>query len=121
MIEPKVVFEPVLSRWRVESRDVGRDDWRLYRYFPTLDEAREAAQRLTDDALGCEYRVVDTKPEPKPWHDAQPDEVWALAINNDREEVFRCGENGLYQLKTGIPLGSLLSCGSNKITAGYRI
>ena len=62
MIEPKVVFEPVLSRWRVESRGVGRDGWRLYRYFSTLDEAREAAQRLTDDALGYKYRVVDTKP-----------------------------------------------------------
>ena len=216
MIEPKVVFEPVLSRWRVESRGVGRDGWRLYRYFSTLDEAREAAQRLTDDALGYKYRVVDTKPsgaqpvytvealrgdnspwnqivsatssreayayakqcagennlkyrvvqtdadgakiaqevtpdglgdlnplnllwiekaereatawvtdaahpKPKPWEKAQPDEVWALTINNAREEVFRCGERGLYQLKTGIPLGSLLSCSRNKITAGRRI
>ena len=60
-------------------------------------------------------------PEPKPWHAAQPDEVWALTINNDREEVFRCGENGLYSLKTGNPLGSLLSCSHNKITSGRRI
>ena len=60
-------------------------------------------------------------PEPKPWDTAQPDEVWVLTINNDREEVFRCGENGLYSLKTGNPLGSLLSCSHNKITAGRRI
>ena len=60
-------------------------------------------------------------PGPRPWDAAQPDEVWALTINNDREEVFRCGENGLYQLKTGNPLGSLLSCSRNKITAGRRI
>ena len=60
-------------------------------------------------------------PEPKPWNAAQPDEIWALTINNDREEVFRCGENGLYSLKTGNPLGSLLSCSHNKITSGRRI
>ena len=60
-------------------------------------------------------------PNPKPWDAAQPDEVWALTINNDREEVFRCGEHGLYQLKTGNPIGSLLSCSHNKITAGRRI
>ena len=71
MIEPKVVFEAVPSRWRVESRGVGRDAWRLYRYFPTLDEAREVAQRLTDDDFDCEYRVVDTQPE----DDVKPDEV----------------------------------------------
>ena len=71
MSNPKVVFEATLSRWRVESRGVGRDAWRLYRYFPTLDEAREVAQRLTDDDFDCEYRVVDTQPE----DDTQPDAV----------------------------------------------
>ena len=60
-------------------------------------------------------------PEPKPWDAARPDEVWVLTINNDREEVFRCGEHGLYQLKTGNPLGRLLSCSHNKITAGRRV
>ena len=59
-------------------------------------------------------------PEPKPWDAARPDEIWALT-DEDREEVFRCGEHGLYQLKTGNPLGSLLSCSHNKITAGRRI
>ena len=66
-------------------------------------------------------RYFAAHPEPKPWDTAQPDEIWALTINNDREEVFRCGERGLYSLKTGNPIGSLLSCGSNKITAGRRI
>ena len=60
-------------------------------------------------------------PKPKPWDAAQSDEIWVLTINNDREEVFRCGERGLYSLKTGNPIGSLLSCGRNKITAGRRI
>ena len=66
-------------------------------------------------------RYFAAHPKPKPWDAAQPDEIWALTINNDREEVFRCGERGLYQLKTGNPLGSLLSCSHNKITAGRRI
>lgn len=66
-------------------------------------------------------RYFAAHPEPKPWRAAQPDEVWALTINNDTEEVFRCGEHGLYSLKTGNPIGSLLSCGSNKITASRRI
>ena len=60
-------------------------------------------------------------PEPKPWDAARPDEIWVLTINNDTEEVFRCGERGLYSLKTGNPIGSLLSCSHNKITAGRRI
>ena len=66
-------------------------------------------------------RYFAAHPKPKPWDAAQPDEIWVLTINNDREEVFRCGEKGLYQLKTGNPLGSLLSCSHNKITAGRRI
>ena len=73
----------------------------------------------------CMYEAAEryfaAHPEPKPWDAAQPDEVWALTINNDREEVFRCGEKGLYSLKTGNPIGSLLSCSHNKITAGRRI
>ena len=66
-------------------------------------------------------RYFEAHPKPKPCDAAQPDEIWVLTINNDREEVFRCGERGLYSLKTGNPIGSLLSCGSNKITAGHRI
>ena len=66
-------------------------------------------------------RYFEAHPEPEPWDAAQPDEVWVLTINNDREEVFRCGEKGLYSLKTGNPIGSLLSCSHNKITAGRRI
>ena len=76
-------------------------------------------ERIATSGPGLRYFAAH--PEPKPWNAAQPDEIWALTINNDREEVFRCGENGLYSLKTGNPLGSLLSCSHNKITAGRRI
>ena len=76
--------------------------------FPGFDTARA-------------YFAAHPKPEPKPWDTARPDEVWVLTINNYMEEVFRCGERGLYSLKTGNPIGSLLSCSHNKITAGRRI
>ena len=66
-------------------------------------------------------RYFQAHPDPNPWRAARPDEIWVLTINNDTEEVFRCGERGLYSLKTGNPIGSLLSCSHNKITAGRRI
>ena len=74
-----------------------------------------------DEFILVADRYFAAHPEPKPCDAAQPDEIWVLTINNDTEEVFRCGERGLYSLKTGNPLGSLLSCGSNKITAGHRV
>ena len=64
-------------------------------------------------------RYFAAHPEPKPWNAAQPDEIWVLTINNDREEVFRCGENGLYSLKTGDPLSRLFPILT--ITSGRRI
>ena len=63
MSDPKVVFEPVRSRWIVEYRTQWTDDWWTYRRYSTLDEAREVAQRLTDDDFDYAYRVVDTQPE----------------------------------------------------------
>ena len=57
-------------------------------------------------------------PEPKPWDAAQPDEIWVLT-DGDRSEVFRCGENGLYSLKTGDPLSRLFPILT--ITSGRRI
>ena len=57
-------------------------------------------------------------PEPKPWDAAQPDEIWVLT-DGDREEVFRCGEHGLYQLKTGNPLSRVFPILT--VTGGRRI
>ena len=96
-----VVYEGDGSRYHAT-----RTDWERIRPHYVSETAR---------------RYFAAHPEPKPWDAAQPDEVWVLTINNDREEVFRCGENGLYSLKTGNPLGSLLSCSHNKITSGRRI
>ena len=98
------------------------DIWVVYEgsglaYMRERNQAFYAGNKFSEVAR----RYFAAHPEPKPWDAAQPDEIWVLTINNDTEEVFRCGENGLYSLKTGNPLGSLLSCGSNKITAGRRI
>ena len=60
---PKVVFEPVRSRWRVEYRTQWTDEWQTHRYHHTLEEACEVAQAMTNDDLDGVYRVVDTQPE----------------------------------------------------------
>ena len=98
------------------------DIWVVYEgsglaYMRERNQAFYAGNKFSEVAR----RYFQAHPKSKPWDAAQPDEVWVLTINNDREEVFRCGENGLYSLKTGNPLGSLLSCSHNKITAGRRI
>ena len=61
MSNPKVVFEPVLGRWRVEYRTQWTDEWQTHRYHHTLEEAREVAQEMTNNDLDGVYRVVDTQ------------------------------------------------------------
>ena len=63
MSEPKVVFEPVLGRWRVEYHAQWADEWRTYSHYHTLEKACEVAQEMTDNDLDGAYRVVDTQPE----------------------------------------------------------
>ena len=115
--------DPQDPDWICYGRGSSRDTVDVINEYDGLPYRRDRDQVAYSDAEFSEVaqRYFDTHPNPKPWDTAQPDEVWALTINNDREEVFRCGERGLYQLKTGNSLGSLLSCGSNKITAGHRI
>ena len=63
MSEPKVVFEAVPSRWRVENR-IRDDKWVGDQCFPTLAAATIYAQKWLDnnpDAYA--YRVVDTQPD----------------------------------------------------------
>ena len=117
-----------LGRWRdTENPNIGV-------YALSMMDGEDRCIRLLNELSGATWldwgrvalpgpasRYFDAHPEPEPWDAAQPDEIWVLTIDNDTEEVFRCGERGLYSLKTGNPLGSLLSCGSNKITAGHRI
>ena len=63
MSEPKVVFEAVPSRWRVENR-IRDDKWVGDQCFPTLEAATAYAQKwLDNNPDGYAYRVVDTQPE----------------------------------------------------------
>ena len=63
MIEPKVVFEAVPSRYRVENH-IRDGKWVGDQCFPTLEEATIYAQKWVDnDPHSYEYRVVDTQPE----------------------------------------------------------
>ena len=59
---PKVVFEPVPSRWRVENR-IRDDKWVGDQCFPTLEAATAYAQEMTNNDLDGAYRVVDTQPD----------------------------------------------------------
>ena len=115
--------DPENPDWVCYGRGPSRDTVHVINEYDGLPYMRERDQAAYSDSEFSEVarRYFQAHPKPKPWNAAQPDEVWVLTINNDREEVFRCGENGLYSLKTGNPLGSLLSCSHNKITAGRRI
>ena len=115
--------DPENPDWICYGRGSSRDTVHVINEYDGLPYMGERNQVAYSDAEFSEVaqRYFDTHPNPKPWDTAQPDEIWVLTINNDREEVFRCGEKGLYSLKTGNPIGSLLSCSHNKITAGRRI
>ena len=65
MSEPKVVFEAVPSRWVIECQNPGKD-WELIERKPTLEEAKERAQREMDyppSGSATLWRVVDTQPD----------------------------------------------------------
>ena len=65
MSEPKVVFEAVPSRWVIEYQNPGQD-WEFIERKPTLEEAKEYAQRSMDYASADSaalWRVVDTQPD----------------------------------------------------------
>ena len=63
MSEPKVVFEPVPSRWRVENR-IRAGKWVGDQCFPTLEAATVYAQKWLDNNPDVyAYRVVDTRPD----------------------------------------------------------
>ena len=71
MSNPKVVFEAVPSRWRVENR-IRDGKWVGDQCFPTLAAATIYAQKWLDNNPDVyAYRVVDTRPE----DDTQPDAV----------------------------------------------
>ena len=85
------------------------------RYHATRTGWELTRPQYASEAAG---RYFQAHPDPNPWRTAQPDEIWVLT-DGDRSEVFRCGENGLYSLKTGDPLSRVLPILT--VTAGHRI
>ena len=73
MSNPKVVFEALPNRYVIQFKSPG-DDWAFIKSKPTLEAAKEYAQRSMDymsaDSASL-WRVVDTQPE----DDTQPDAV----------------------------------------------
>lgn len=63
------------------------------------------------------YRYFAAHPEPKPWENAEPGEVWALTVAG-QDQLYRCGQNGLYGLADGQPLRALTGM---FVTGGRRI
>ena len=85
------------------------------RYHATRTGWELTRPHYASEAAG---RYFQAHPDPNPWRAAQPDEVWVLT-DGDRSEVFRCGENGLYSLKTGDPISRVFPIIT--VTAGRRI
>ena len=121
--------DDALGRWRdTENPDmvcfpvVGDLDavWVVYegdgsRYHATRTDWELTRPHYASEAAG---RYFQAHPDPNPWRTAQPDEIWVLT-DGDRSEVFRCGENGLYSLKTGDPISRVFPIIT--VTAGRRI
>ena len=119
-----------LGRWRdPENPDMvvypdPRPDWVL-----VLDETSGDTDTVfrqvrrgpyeDDDFTVTADRYFDAhpEPEPKPWENAKPGEVWALTVAG-QDQVYRCGQNGLYGLANGQPLRALTGM---FVTGGRRI
>ena len=88
-------------------------DWT--RYHASRSGWEDVLPHYVSETAG---RYFAAHSEPEPWDAVQPDEVWVLT-DGDRSEVFLCGENGLYSLKTGDPISRVFPIIT--VTAGHRI
>lgn len=88
-----------LGRWRVPNmagvlvypRDCG--------VFDVVDETRADSYRFRTDDGDASFTVrqavqayTDTHPESKPWHDANPGEVWLLTLEGEEVAAIYGGE-----------------------------
>jgi len=119
-----------LGRWRSSADPrwtaVRRDK---FVYFQCEDGIRSFNIHLdreatlnawNDDLRAIAREYIAAHPEPKPWHDAKPGEVWALTMN---------GEEWAWGVGTGVDAGKFIYAGGDsnvpltwpEITAGHRI
>ena len=61
MSGPKVVYEPTVGRWRVDSRLAEDSAWSELRRFSKPGKARKYAQQMKDEMASRRVRVVDTR------------------------------------------------------------
>ncbi len=61
MSGPKVVYEPTVGRWRVDSRLAEDSAWSELRRFSKPGKARKYAQQMKDEKASRRVRVVDTR------------------------------------------------------------
>lgn len=86
-----------------------------------VDENTGLAARYSRDITGCSgygdtaTRYFEAHPEPKPWHDAKPGEVWVLEFGGDKRAYNRTAN-----LFTNWDTSSLLPTDAG-IKSGYRI
>lgn len=75
MSNPKVVFEAVPSRWRVENR-IHADKWVCDQCFPTLAAATIYAQKWLDNNPDIyAYRVASTADPYREMHPSQAESI----------------------------------------------
>ena len=123
-----------LGRWRdpenldryVRRASVGVKPGRGNRRWVTVTDERDGCEfELAEDyefaGMGDYWdttrRYFAAHPEPKPWENAEPGEVWVLTVAG-QDQVYRCGQNGLYGLADGQPLRALTGM---FVTGGRRI
>jgi len=63
----------------------------------------------------------DAHPEPKPWHDAEPGEVWVLTVDGSEEFPCSVSPSGPDFEPIAHPVWATLARGSDRITSARRI
>jgi len=63
----------------------------------------------------------DAHPEPKPWHDAKPGEVWVLTVDGSEEFPCSVSPSGPDFEPIAHPVWATLARGSDRITSARRI
>lgn len=98
------------------------DGWTVYRYRGEDKELRAMRAANGDDVMPATKAAAayfDAHPEPKPWHDAKPGEVWVLSLEGEPETAQAVDGYGKFMPWTI----DVVSDGNDrgKITAGRRI
>jgi hypothetical protein len=91
--------------------------------YTTWTVNRAAAGSANVEPWRCAQAYFDAHPEPKPWHDAKPGEVWELTIGAGVRRVFvHDDESAAIGDRAAItPDGKFVELDSPDITAGRRI